>query len=271
MTRSLLPRARLTPSMVSVVLILAGCATAQGPTPHSVSTPGSERAAAPERRAPTAQPEAMSAGVADRMPRVNRAVYRFNRTVDRKLLRPVARGYRRVVPQPVERRVRNLFTNLRAPIDIVNNLLQGKLVHGLSDFGRFLLNFTVGIGGLFDPAAKLGLERHAEDFGQTLAVWGVPSGGYLMLPLLGPGTFRDWGAWRVDAELDALLELSDSGVRSTALAWRLVSDRAALLSAEHALEESFDEYLFVREAYLQHRVYEIRDGEPEDDDYSYIE
>jgi phospholipid-binding lipoprotein MlaA len=206
----------------------------------------------------------------DRLERVNRAVYRFNRAVDRKILRPVARGYDRVMPQPVEKRVRNFFINLRAPVDIANNLLQGKFVPGLSELGRFLLNSTAGLGGIFDPATKIGLERHAEDFGQTLAVWGVPSGGYLMLPLLGPGTFRDWGAWSLDTQADLLVQHDDSSVRDKLLVWRFISDRAALLPAERTLEQSFDEYLFVREAYLQHRMYEIEDGESADEDYLYI-
>jgi phospholipid-binding lipoprotein MlaA len=207
----------------------------------------------------------------DRFPRINRSVYRFNRTLDRNLLRPVARGYSRVVPQKVERRVRNFFRNLRAPIDIVNNLLQGKFADGFSDVGRFLLNSTAGLGGLFDPAGRIGLERHQEDFGQTLAVWGVPSGSYLMLPLLGPGTVRDWGAFAMDLRADTLIRVRDSDTRWALVAWRFISDRAALLPAERALESSFDEYNLVRDAYRQHRLYDIRDGQTADDDYLYLD
>ena len=207
----------------------------------------------------------------DRFERFNRGVYRFNRNFDLKVVRPIARGYDRVMPAPVERRVRNFFTNLRAPVDILNNLLQAKFKPGFSDVGRFLVNSTVGLVGLFDPAGKLGLERHPEDFGQTLAVWGVPSGGHLMLPILGVGTVRDWGAWTIDVRGDVLW-YNDSDAKLGLVAWRFISDRAALLPAERALEESFDEYSFVRDAYLQRRRYQIYDqAPPEDEDYLFLE
>jgi phospholipid-binding lipoprotein MlaA len=197
----------------------------------------------------------------DRLERVNRGIYRFNRGVDRRVVRPVARAYDRVMPPRVEQRVRNFFTNLRAPTDITNNWLQGKFKPGFADLGRFLLN-TIAGAGFFDPAAKLGLQRHPEDFGQTLAVWGVPSGGYLMLPLLGPGSFRDWGAWRLDLRTDPLWQLDDSSTRDPLLAWRLVSDRSALLPAERTLEQSFDEYALIRQAWWERRVYQIFDEAP---------
>jgi phospholipid-binding lipoprotein MlaA len=208
----------------------------------------------------------------DRFERVNRAVYGFNRGLDRKVVVPVARAYDKVVPPVVERRVRNFFTNLRGPTDILNNWLQGKFKPGFANLGRFLLNSTAGVGGFFDPAGKLGLERHAEDFGQTLAVWGVPSGGYLVTPLLGPGSFRDWGAWWVDARTDVLWQIDDRSTGNLLLVWRYTSDRAVLLPAERTLEESFDEYALVREAYFQRRRYQIFDeAPPEDEDYLLLE
>ncbi len=208
----------------------------------------------------------------DRFERLNRGIYRFNRGFDRAIARPVARGYDKVVPPRVERRFRNFFTNLVAPTDIVNNMLQKKFKPGFADFGRFLLNTTAGLGGFFDPATKIGLERHPEDFGQTLAVWGVPSGGYLMMPFFGPGSVRDWGAWFVDAHTDVAWHIEDNSERNTVLLWRRVSDRATLLPAERALEESFDEYTLVREAYLQRRRYQLYDEEPpEDEDYLHLD
>jgi phospholipid-binding lipoprotein MlaA len=217
-------------------------------------------------------PAAPEAEVVDRFERVNRGVYRFNRAVDRRILKPVARAYDRLMPARVERHVRMFFTNLRAPTDIVNNWLQGKFRPGFADLGRFLLNSTAGVGGFFDPAAKLGLERHAEDFGQTLAQWGVPSGGYAVVPFLGAGTFRDWGAWTVDLRADQLTRIGDSSTRDVLWAWRVISDRAALLSAERTLEESFDEYALVRDAYLQRRRFQIFDeAPPDDDDYLYLD
>jgi phospholipid-binding lipoprotein MlaA len=207
----------------------------------------------------------------DRFERVNRGVYRFNRGVDRKIVRPLARAYDKVVPAPVERHVRNFFTNMRGPTDIVNNWLQGKFKPGFAGLGRLLLN-TIAGGGFFDPAAKLGLERHPEDFGQTLAVWGVPSGGYFVLPFLGSGTFRDWGAWRLDVRTDLLWQLDDSSTRDPLLGWRVISDRAALLPAERTLEESFDEYALVRDAYWQRRRYQIFDeAPPDDEDYLFLD
>ena len=210
---------------------------------------------------------------ADRFERVNRGIYRFNRGLDRNLVRPLARAYDKVVPYPVEHRVRNFFTNLRAPTDILNNLLQAKFKPGFADLGRFLLNSTAGIGGFFDPAKKLGLERHPEDFGQTLAVWGVPSGGYLMLPILGPGTLRDQGAWwALDVRTDVIWRVDDQSTRNSLVVWRFISDRAVLLPAERTLEESFDEYALLRDAYLQRRRYQLYDeAPPEDEDYLYLD
>ena len=210
-------------------------------------------------------PAERAGDVPDRFEKMNRRVYQFDRNLDIHVVRPVARFYDRIMPTPVERRVHNFFTNLYAPVDIINNFLQAKFKHGFSDFGRFLLNSTVGIAGIFDPARKLGLERHQEDFGQTLAVWGVPSGGPLVLPLLGIGTVRDWGAWTIDIREDVLW-YNDSDAKLGLVAWRYVSERAALLPGERSLEASLDEYLFVREAYVQHRRYLIYDGAPPPDD-----
>ncbi len=216
-------------------------------------------------------PDSAPPAPVDRLERVNRGIYRFNRGVDRKLVRPVARAYDRVVPPRMERRFRNFFTNLRAPTDIANNWLQGKFKPGFADLGRFLLN-TVAGAGFFDPAAKLGLERHPEDFGQTLAVWGVPSGGYLVMPFLGSGSVRDWGGWPVDVRTDVLWQLDDTSTRNVMAAWRIVSDRAALLPAERTLEESFDEYALVREAWFQRRRYQIFDeAPPQDEDYLFLD
>jgi len=225
-------------SLLSIGIVLAAMACCAGCTP----------------------PSAVREDVPDRFERLNRGVYKFNRALDKTVVRPVARGYARFVPAPVDRHMRNFFTNLGAPIDILNNFLQAKFKPGFSDFGRFLLN-TVAGAGFFDPAGKLGLERHEEDFGQTLAVWGVPSGGPLMLPILGMGTVRDWAGWTVDLQADVLW-YNDSGAAWGLLFWRYTSDRAALLPSEVALEGSFDEYALIRRAYLQRRRYQVFDGSP---------
>ena len=211
-------------------------------------------------------PSVVREDVPDHFERLNRGVYKFNRALDRALVRRVARGYDRVVPAPVDRHMRNFFTNLSAPVDILNSFLQAKFKPGFSDLGRFLLN-TVAGAGFFDPAAKLGLQRHPEDFGQTLAVWGVPSGGPLMLPILGMGTIRDWGGWTLDIRGDVLW-YNDSGNKYGLILWRFISDRAALLPAEGALAGSFDEYAFIRKAYLQRRRYQVYDGAPPEEDLS---
>ena len=152
----------------------------------------------------------------DRFERVNRGIYRFNRGFDRAVARPVARAYDRVVPPVVERRFRNFFTNLRAPTDITNNWLQGKFKPGFADLGRLLLN-TVAGGGLFDPAAKLGLERHPEDFGHTLAAWGVPLGRLLRHAVLRSGSVRDWERLAASTcELDLLWQVDDTSERNDA-------------------------------------------------------
>ena len=127
----------------------------------------------------------------DRWEGMNRVIYGFNDGVDRVLLKPIATGYRFITPDPVERGVRNVFGNLAYPTVIVNNLLQGKPGAAISDTGRFIVNSTVGVAGIFDVASNIGLEEHDEDFGQTLAVWGVGSGPYVVLPFLGPSTLRD--------------------------------------------------------------------------------
>jgi phospholipid-binding lipoprotein MlaA len=219
----------------------------------------------------TLQPADSESHDTDRFERMNRGIYRFNRGFDRAIALPVARAYDKVVPPRVELRVRNFFTNLRAPTDIVNNFLQGKFKPAFADFGRFLLNTTAGIGGFFDPGTKVGLERHPEDFGQTLAVWGVPSGGYLMMPFFGPGSVRDWSSWPLDERTDLLWQIDDHGTRNVVLLWRRVSDRAVLLPAELTLEESYDEYVLVRDAYLQWRRYQIFDEAPPDEDYLYLD
>ncbi len=238
---------RLLPSLC---VLLAGAACCIGCTPAS----------------------AVREDVPDHFERLNRGVYKFNRALDRTVVRPIARGYDRVVPAPVDRHMHNFFTNLIAPLDVLHNFLQAKFKPGFSDFGRFLLNTAAG-AGFFDPAAKLGLQRHPEDFGQTLAVWGVPSGGPLMLPILGMGTIRDWGAWTIDVQGDVLWYNHDSDPKLGLISWRFISDRAALLPAEAALEASFDEYTFVRKAYMQRRRYQVYDGappeEPEEEDPSF--
>lgn len=199
----------------------------------------------------------------DRFEGFNRGVYKVNDAVDRAALKPTAKGYRKITPRWMRAGVSNFFANLEYPITIVNQFLQGKPGTGFKDTGRFLINTTLGVGGLFDVATPIGLEAHDEDFGQTLAKWGVNSGPFVMLPLFGPSTVRDAPSRIIDYFLDPLTHLdipweAEWGQR----ALDLVNTRAELLPLDATLERTFDPYAFIRDAWLQRREFEIFDGNP---------
>lgn len=201
---------------------------------------------------------------------MNRGLYAFNDTVDRYTLRPIAKGYKAVIPSFARRGVTNFSQNLLTPRSAVNNFLQGKPRAGLTDIGRFVFNSIFGIGGLFDVASASGLEVYDETFGQTLAVWGVPEGPYVFLPILGPNTLLDALTIPVDIASDPLFHYDNSSVRDKLYILRAIDLRARLLTAEALLEDSKDPYLTIRESYLQNRRFRVYDGEPptseEDDD-----
>lgn len=202
----------------------------------------------------------------------NRTVYGFNDTLDKALLKPTAQGYQAIAPDFVESGVRNFFSNIDDVSIAINNLLQGKVENAFSDVGRVLLNTTVGLLGLFDVASDMGLQKHNEDFGQTLAAWGVDSGPYLMLPFFGPSTLRDSTSVPVDNFLlnpinHIDMEKSD---RMYLMAVDVVSVRAELLSLEKTVDEiSTDKYSFIREAYLDRRHYLVHDGQPPEEESLY--
>jgi len=190
----------------------------------------------------------------------NRASYKFNDALDRALLKPAAKGYKAVTPDFVESGVTNFFSNLTQPTVIINDLLQGKFKASLNDTGRFLVNTTVGIGGLFDPASAAGLDRNDEDFGQTLGKWGVPSGAYLMVPFFGPSTVRDSLGSGVDVFTNPVRYVDDTGVRYGLAGLDLIDSRARRLPLEDTLNQAFDKYTFIKNAYLQQREYAVTDG-----------
>ena len=190
----------------------------------------------------------------------NRASYKFNDALDRAVLKPTAKGYKAIAPQFVETGVSNFFSNLGQPTVILNDLLQAKFKPALSDTGRFLLNTTVGIGGLFDPASKAGLDRNDEDFGQTLGKWGVPSGPYLMVPFFGPSTVRDGFGSGVDVFSDPVHYVERDAWRYSLQGMNLIDARARRLSLEDTLNQTYDKYGFIRNAYLQQREYQVTDG-----------
>ncbi|MFD1215527.1 MlaA family lipoprotein [Microbulbifer celer] len=194
----------------------------------------------------------------------NRAIFRFNDTADRWFLKPTAVTYRQVTPIFMQTGVSNFFSNLHEINNVLNNVLQWKWGQVGNDTGRFLVNSTVGIGGLFDVAQHMGLERSdGEDLGQTLAVWGVPSGPYLVLPFLGPSSIRDGTGEVMEWYTNPLTYIDDNSVEYTLKVLDVVQTRASLLQAESLLQG--DRYVLMRDAYLQRREYLIEDGELEDD------
>ena len=198
---------------------------------------------------------------------MNRSISRFNDTLDDNVLKPVSRGYRDNVPQPVQTGVRNFFNNLSDVWSTVNNGLQLKGRNTAESCMRVVVNTVFGIYGVFDVATAIGLERHPRDFGETLAVWGVPDGPYLVLPLFGPSTVRDTAGMPVDWSMDLVHSIDSIPTRNSVMSLRLVEKRAGLLQATNLLEDaSLDKYSFIREAYLQHRRWEIYDGNPPDED-----
>ncbi len=193
---------------------------------------------------------------------VNRAIYRFNDVVDKNVLKPVAQGYKFILPTQVRYCISNAFGNIADVPTAINNFLQGKIRDGGSDLCRVGVNTTVGLFGCFDVASKWGFEKHNEDFGQTLGRWGVPTGPYLVIPLLGPSSLRDATALlAVDTQLDPLGFVNDIPVRNISYGVRVVDKRAQLLDTTNLLEEaSLDPYVFVRDAYLARRNSLVRDG-----------
>ena len=191
---------------------------------------------------------------------VNRQIYKFNDVADRFVLRPVGKGYNFITPRPVQTGVSNFFDNVTYPITIVNDFLQGKVGQGFSDSGRFIVNTTLGILGLFDVATEIGLERHEEDFGQTFAKWGIPAGPYIIVPLFGPRTIRSGIGNLADIQVNPLLRYNNTSVRDKLLLLWVIETRAALIGPDELVLEAFDPYLFVRDAYLQNREYLISDG-----------
>ncbi len=194
--------------------------------------------------------------------KLNRQIFSFNDAVDRNALRPAATAYQAILPDAVRTGVSNFFANLSDVWTGTNNLLQGKAKAGLSDFGRVLINSTVGIAGVLDMASRAGLAQHDEDFGQTLGVWGVPSGPYLMLPLFGPATIRDASALPVDTVADPWSLAASGSVKMAGTLVRLVDDRAGLLEATDLMDAAaLDRYAFLRDGYLQRRKDKVADGE----------
>jgi phospholipid-binding lipoprotein MlaA len=230
-------------SLLVCVVLLAGCATPKGRQPDP----------------------------RDPFERVNRATFAFNQAIDRTIAKPAARAYVRVVPRTARQGVSNFFANMEQPSMVVNDLLQGKLRAAGHDAGRFLINTTLGLGGLFDPATPAGLDRNEEDFGQTLGKWGVPSGPYLVAPIFGPSTVRDAVGNIADEYTEPTSYIEEDKVRWGLEALEQFDRRARLLQAEAALERAFDRYTLIRSAYLQRREFLVTDGAVAEEDDEFLD
>lgn len=197
----------------------------------------------------------------------NRAMYKFNDSVDKAVLKPVAKGYDFIVPEPISWGISNFFSNLNDITVAVNSLLQGKFKQAGHDTGRFLLNSTVGVFGIFDVASHAGRQKNNEDFGQTLGAWGFDSGPYVVLPFMGPRTIRDTFGLVGDIYTDPVTYVSGDDARIAISALRLIDLRASLLGSSSVLETATDdEYAYIRDAYLQRRQFLVHDGNPPNQD-----
>lgn len=193
---------------------------------------------------------------------LNRGIYKFNDTVDKAIVKPVAKAYKAVIPEPAKNMVRNFFSNLDDVVVMVNNLLQLKFAQAASDGSRVVFNSTFGIFGLFNVTGRL--EKHNEDFGQTLGYWGVGSGPYIVLPFFGPSTVRDSAGLYADGQLSVMRDIDHIPTRNQAYLTEKISQRAGLLDQENVLNEAaaIDRYAFIRDAYLQRRLSLVYDGDP---------
>ena len=193
---------------------------------------------------------------------INRTTFKINNSLDKSIARPVAKTYRNLTPDFLEKGISNVIFNIEDISICLNNLLQGKVKNGLSDVGRIIINSSLGIGGIFDIASSVGLAKHEEDFGQTLAVWGVPHGPYVVLPILGPSTLRDAASLIPDAFLSPSLILDHERTIYSLKFLDLIDTRARYLGFESIVVG--DQYLFFKDAYYQNRQYEENDGLVED-------
>ncbi|MEP7083418.1 MAG: VacJ family lipoprotein, partial [Betaproteobacteria bacterium] len=206
---------------------------------------------------------AVQAQVYDPLEPVNRVIFNVNDTLDRVIVRPVAQGYVNVVPRLVRTGVSNVFGNISDAFSAINNLLQGKREALGNDMGRVLVNTTFGLGGIFDIASEGNIEKHDEDFGQTLGYWGVGPGPYLVLPILGPSNIRDTAGLVVQGYLDPVNQVTPPENQWELIVLRALDTRARLLGTEDLVAgAALDKYTFIRSAYTQRRRSQVYDGKP---------
>ena len=196
---------------------------------------------------------------------LNRDIFIFNEKLDEKLLKPAALTYRKVTPQFARTGITNFFNNLEEIDTTINQVLQGEIKYAFNDAGRFVINSTIGLFGLIDVASKMGLEKHEEDFGQTLGVWGFDSGPYIKIPFIGPSNPRDLLSRPISSFLSGTFAMEDNDVKITLVGIDALETRERLLDAETLIIG--DKYIFVKDAYIQSREYEINNGSTEDDEF----
>ena len=238
--------------VVALLLIVIGSLSACATTTKPVSEDASE--------------------VADPFIKFNRSMFALNRFGDKVLYRPFGTVYKAVLPNFARKGVGNFFDNLKTPRSSLNNFLQGKPGRGINELARFVFNSSLGVGGLFDVAAAGDMERFDEDFSQTLAVWGIPDGPYLVIPIWGPRTVLSTAALPVDIYTDLQLHFSNTGTRDKLYALRVLDARALQLDNAKELFGQHDPYIALRDAYLDNRKEDIYDGDPPIDycaDYGY--
>ena len=228
--------------VLAAALLLSACATTAAPPP--------------EERNPV-----------DPWEPFNRQVHSFNMAADRAVLRPVARGYVKATPSPVRSGVRNFFRNLRSPVVIVNLLLQGRPGESLEAFERFFVNSVYGVGGVFDLASQADMPTHDADLGMTFGHWGWEESRFLMLPFLGPSSVRDGIGFYGDSFINPVWEWARSEGTYGLLGLFIVQTRASLLPLDEQIEAAFDDYIFLRDAYLQRRNFQILGEQAELPDY----
>ena len=195
---------------------------------------------------------------------INRITFKFNKFIDNNFLKPLAVTYSKA-PKPIKKGISNFFDNLEEIETSVNQILQGKPKFDINDFSRFIINSTIGLGGFLDVATKIGLTRHEEEFDQTLALWGVPSGPYIMLPGLGPSTLRDTLARPFSSFLSVTFHMTESDVNLALKGMDALETRERLLEIESLIYG--DRYNFVRDSYVQYMNYEINDGVDVEDEF----
>ena len=246
---------------MACAVLIAGCASAMSsPLPDTDAASATDVAPGVDADVlADVEPADPQAPVDDPWEGFNRHVHGFNNTADQLVFRPLAVGYDTVAPAPVKAGVSRFFANLGMPATAVNQALQGRPRHAAQSLGRFAVNFTVGIGGVFDPATHFGVPQHApQDFGQTLATWGWSESRYLVLPLFGPRTLRDTVAIVGDQPLSPLGQVQSSVAAAGLQMMEVVDGRARMLPLDKFRRDAFDDYLLVRDAWAQRRKQQIQ-------------